>query len=163
MTKIGILISAAKSIVSSYSQLKAARVQRIPGIILKHMDMRSLLFLPAYCGSFKLINCLLNRLFGDDTLKNSVVSGFISGMFYMLYPQFPLISYALIRSVQLMWMKHIKSYSGDDKMRNHLKSLPMALIVLWLSGSVLFICRVMYPHMSSKYMVDTFNYISGSL
>lgn len=153
----------AKSIISGYSEIKSGSLLNIPGILLKHMDIRSLLFLPGYCGSFKLINCLLNRLFYEDTTKNSLMAGFLSGSFYMFYPNFTLISFAFIRTVQLLWLKHIKGSKRDDKVMRRLKSLPMGMIVLWSSATILFISRILHPHTASKYISVCLNFLTGSL
>lgn len=163
MSKIGVLISVVKTIISGFAEVKQARPHLIPEIFLKHFELRSLLFLPAYCGSFKFINCLLNRIFKEDTTKHTIMAGFLSGSFYMFYPQFTLVSFAFIRSVQLLWLKHVKDYKGKDKVRNSMKSLPMGVILLWSTVTILFVSRFMYPYMSSKYIIMCLNYISGSL
>lgn len=167
VTKIGIVLSTAKSIISGFAELRDFRrpLLQMPRVFLKNIDACSLLFLPAYCGSFKLINCLLNRLFQRDSTKNTIMAGFLSGSCYMFYPNFTLVSFALIRSVQLLWMKHILEYKGEKyrKLISKIKALPMGSMVLWASVSILFLGRFMYPHLSSKYIVMCMNYITGSL
>lgn len=144
--------------------MRGAKLSAVPGIILQNFDIRSFLFLPAYCGSFKLLNCLLNRLFYEDTTKNAIMAGFLSGSFFMFYPNFTLNSFALIRSVQLLWRKHVQDYRGEkNTVMSSLKSLPMGLIVLWTTTSILFISRFFYPYLSSRYIVMSLNYITGSL
>lgn len=160
---MGLLLSTVKSLISGYSELKSGRIYQIPRVLLKHMDFQSLIFLPAYCGSFKFINCALNRLFRKDTNKNAIMAGFLSGSWFMMYPQFTLNSFAFIRSVQLLWMKYINDYEGPERGRKLLKKLPTGLIVLWATTSVLFISRFLHPHMSSRYIVMCLNYITGSL
>lgn len=163
MTKIGLLLSTVKSLIFSFPLLRSSRIMQMPGILLKHMDLSSLFFLPAYCGSFKLINCLLNRLFKEDTTKNSIMAAFLSGSFYMVWPNFTLVSFAFIRSIQLLWLKHIEDYKGSNKAIATLKSLPMGDLTMWMATTVLFLSRFMYPHMASKYIKMCMNYLTGSL
>lgn len=163
VTKIGLLISSAKSLIAGFVQLRSAKFLEMPRIFLKNMEPRSVLFLVLYCGSFKFLNCLLNRYFGEDSNKNAVMAGYLSGVFYLFYPRFTLVSFALVRVVQLLWMKNVKDYKGKDKMKSRLKSVPMSPIVFWATGSLLFISRFMYPHLSSKYMMMCLNLVSGSM
>lgn len=163
MTKIGLIISSIKSLIAGFPQLRSAKFLEIPGIFLKNMEPRSVLFLVLYCGSFKLLNCLLNRYFGEDSNKNAIMAGYFSGIFYLFYPRFTLVSFALVRVGQLLWMKYVKDYKGKDKALTKLKNVQMASIVLWATCSLLFITRFSYPHLSSKYIIMCLNHMSGSM
>lgn len=127
------------------------------------MEPGWLAFVILYCGSFKFLNCFLNRLFCKDSKKNTLMAGYLSGICYIFYPRFTLISFALVRVAQLLWMKNIADYDGRNDVLKKLKDLPMGYIVLATTVSFLFSSRVMFPYLSSKYIVMCLNYVSGTL
>lgn len=132
-------------------------------MIAKNFEFSSMLFLVTYCGSFKLLNCLINRYFGRDSNRNGIMAGFLSGAAYSFYPRFIMNSFGMMRACQLAWLKYIEDYKGPNKHIRRLQGLPMERIIFMVTASILFIGRIMFPFNTSNYIVMTLNYLTGNM
>ncbi|XP_061394427.1 uncharacterized protein LOC133329984 [Musca vetustissima] len=64
---------------------------------IKNFRIRSMALLTAYIGIYRFTHCYLNRKYPHMKNLNHIISAFLSGFCYNLYPQSNIFSYALLR------------------------------------------------------------------
>lgn len=154
------LVGFAKFLVSESKKLQQD-CGRFPQLFIKRFDYGFFFFLTFYSGLYRFSNCLLNRYTDEDSEQNSVYSAFISGISFCLYPKFLILSFGLVRTVQMVWLNFVEQHKDKSEKLRRLSNFPFSWAIYSVATAFAYQCRVFYPYVTPKYVHQIMNIGTG--
>ncbi|XP_021928347.1 transmembrane protein 135-like isoform X2 [Zootermopsis nevadensis] len=95
-------------------------------------------FLGGFSGIFKLMSCLLRRIFNRDSKLHAIPSGLLAGLTFGFFPDNTIALYVMWKSLQIIY--------SDGVQRGYVPELPGGTVLLYsFSTAVLFHAGVLEP------------------
>ncbi|XP_058834232.1 uncharacterized protein LOC131691672 [Topomyia yanbarensis] len=120
-------------------------------IIMSRFDYGLIGFFTCYKALFEVINCFLTENCQFNPLTRSMITGFISGASYCLYPNYLLFTYPITELIELYWMIYMKSSLPKPKVAMLLDRLPTVMLMYAFSIGMMYHLRVVYPYYTNRY------------
>ncbi|XP_023296341.2 uncharacterized protein LOC111679080 [Lucilia cuprina] len=97
---------------------------------LKNFRIRSMALFAAYIGIYRFANCWFNSKHYWSNIKNHILSAFLAGSCYYLYPQSTLFSFALVQAIRSLWtIFEMSNIDSKNVMLKQLLAIPYARIL----------------------------------
>lgn len=88
----------------------------IKSILLKKKNFNLALFLGGFTGFYRLMTCLLRRVFDKDSKYHAIPSGLVAGIAFSMFPNNTVALYVMWKSLQLYWNRGVeKGYLPEYK------------------------------------------------
>ncbi|XP_058445003.1 uncharacterized protein LOC131426353 [Malaya genurostris] len=120
-------------------------------IIVSRFDYGLIGFFVIYKALYEVFNCFLIKNSRCSPLARSMVTGFISGMSYCLYPNYLLFTYPITELIEVYWMVYMKSGLPKPTVAETIDRIPTALLMYAFSLGMMYHLRVVYPYYTNRY------------
>lgn len=136
------IMSQGKNIRSNLSNLVT--------FFLKNVDYGMMAFTILYGGIFKTINCWLNNRERNNSWRNGLFAGFVSGITYWLYPKYMVFTFGLTTTLHMFWLGYMKRLTKGglppSRIVEFLDSMPWSSIIILFCMPMMFHYRMFYPY-----------------
>lgn len=103
----------------------------------------------------------MNRYCGTPSDWTNLVSAFLSGASFCMYPNLTILSHATVTTAKLLWAKFSKKIVPSQVIENA-GSLPMAKMYYVLAIGYAFHMRAYYPWMCPNLLLRACQHTSGN-
>ncbi|KAJ9594711.1 hypothetical protein L9F63_013985 [Diploptera punctata] len=122
--------------------MQMRRLIRKPSLFPKLLIHRNAIqlgaFLGGFSGIFKLMSCVLRRVFNKDTKYHAIPAGLLAGLAFGFFPDNTVALYVMWKSFQIIY--------NDSIQKGYVPELPGAIVLLYsFATAVLFHAAVLEP------------------
>lgn len=93
--------------------------------------------------------------------RNNIVSGFLAGAIYSIYPELPIFGHAVTCVIETLWLRYIASPVKKPKVIEMFNRLPIAKCFLSFGMSFLLHMRAFAPYLAPRLLIDIISYVTN--
>ncbi|XP_050099699.1 uncharacterized protein LOC126579954 [Anopheles aquasalis] len=143
------VLELARRTIVTFGQLRLSPGERLKSLV--RLRYRLILFLTLYNSTYRLFTCLLARARSKAAKEHgNVTAGFVSGLWYALYPNYNIFNLAVSTFCQVFWNSTMERYTNSPIVRV-LAAVPLAPIVWSVSMCYVTYSRAYYPWAMSRF------------
>ncbi|XP_058064138.1 uncharacterized protein LOC131213924 [Anopheles bellator] len=145
------LLELVRRLIVTVGQVRQRPTERLRSLL--RLRYRLILFLTLYSGTFRLLTCVLTRRRRRRSPESdNVTAGFLSGLWYALYPNYNIFNLAVSTFGQTYWNYAMERYARScPALHLQLSRVPFAPLVWTVSMCYVTYSRAYYPWAMSKF------------
>lgn len=110
---------------------------------------------------FQLTNCILNHNYEYSKNRNNILSGFLAGSAYYVYPELSIFGHAVTCVIETLWTRYLKSELSKPYLINLFSQLPLAKCFIAVGFGFIAHIRAYYPYITPKLLMNILAYASN--